>query len=88
MDWVHWTVRGEIGKVCGVGVGMLARDGEVAVLGSGNGGGEGNGNGGEISGMDIQRRCVGNGFGVGVERTGGAGRIGVIVRAELVGKQR
>ena len=53
MDWVHWTVRGEIGKVCGVGVGMLARDGEVAVLGSGNGGGEGNGNGGEISGMDI-----------------------------------
>lgn len=53
LDWVHWTVRGEIGKVCGVGVGMLARDGEVAVLGSGNGGGEGNGNGGEISGMDI-----------------------------------
>ena len=50
---VHVVVEAGRGKVCGVGVGMLARDGEVAVLGSGNGGGEGNGNGGEISGMDI-----------------------------------
>ena len=53
MDWAHWAVMGERGKLCGVGVGMLARDREVAVLGSENGGGEGNGDGGEISGMDI-----------------------------------
>ena len=53
LDWAHWTVRGERGKVCGVGVGMLARDREVAVLGSENGSGEGNGSGGEIGGMDI-----------------------------------